>query len=788
MKEANIFLNQAKIKEHQRQVIFLGLQIGFNSIQIPESRRQAIKNLTAPTNKKELQSTLGFLNFFRMFIPYYSTLATGMLNSINKFDKDQVLKSFRATQAALLKSLVLTPIDVGLPVHVISDASMYATGAVVYQKGEDHRTKIIGCYSHKLTETQGRYSATERELVGIIVALLSVEGMLLTPQIIVHTDHQPLIYAYQQINSNLRLTRLFAKISEYPYRLHYIKGEFNIADVLSRLTKGDSNFQHMIDNLLHVDNQEDTQADEQTTEDMDSRDSDEVNSPTLSTDVTTTSTTRKSPRSIYDLTDEDIQYILSSSSSFDEEWNAFIRENIVCKDKESIWVRIDEKLLTYIPKTGAIPILKAIHEKYHSSPRVVENNFLEKGYFNPELRLLSTSICAECPNCDVFKTWKGINNELAPFRQETAVGTIIHVDHIELRVGSGEAKYVFVLSELITGYIILFPTLRISLTHTANSLLQAAMIFPTLTTVISDNHSIFRSQQLAHILEPYGINFKHGPSYYPQANGFVERRNHDVKTLLRDLSFKPFASQITEERFVPWSKYVLLASMIYNLTKNIYGFSPYYLLTGNKKVTVDSLQKIKIDLRSPSLAKPKFGVVLKDTESQDPIASVVERALNKDNGIYTLDSSTFIEKEIIDTRLFQIENNDSTRAENIKAKSHTRNLKKILYDRYANKTYYTPGELVLIKNIKQHKMEPFAAGPYIVSARIGNFTYKLRKVDARKDEPSTFNISRLIPAFSFMGSPIRALSDYRYDIYKGEKRLTNKLKAGDTEQNFSKGE
>jgi Reverse transcriptase (RNA-dependent DNA polymerase) len=57
------------------EVNFLGTVISHNSVHMDPLKADAIQNWTAPTKKKDLQSFLGFANFYRRFVRNFALIA-----------------------------------------------------------------------------------------------------------------------------------------------------------------------------------------------------------------------------------------------------------------------------------------------------------------------------------------------------------------------------------------------------------------------------------------------------------------------------------------------------------------------------------------------------------------------------------------------------------------------------------------------------------------------------------------------------------------------------------------
>ena len=84
LKEANIKLKIAKCKFFTTEVNFLGYRISTDGMKMDEGRSEAIKKMPAPKNKKQLQSFLGAVNYFRIFIANCAKIAEPLYKLLRK--------------------------------------------------------------------------------------------------------------------------------------------------------------------------------------------------------------------------------------------------------------------------------------------------------------------------------------------------------------------------------------------------------------------------------------------------------------------------------------------------------------------------------------------------------------------------------------------------------------------------------------------------------------------------------------------------------------------------------
>ena len=65
------------------EILILGVVIGQGQVQIENNKVKAVKKWNTPTKIKEVESFLGFANFYRRFIKNFSYMAR-LLNELKK--------------------------------------------------------------------------------------------------------------------------------------------------------------------------------------------------------------------------------------------------------------------------------------------------------------------------------------------------------------------------------------------------------------------------------------------------------------------------------------------------------------------------------------------------------------------------------------------------------------------------------------------------------------------------------------------------------------------------------
>ncbi|KAJ9514191.1 hypothetical protein QJQ45_002279 [Haematococcus lacustris] len=239
MRENKFYAKLAKCEFNKTQLAFLGHIVGSKGIAVVPAKVQVVKEWPTPRNLKDLQAFLGLANYFRRFIPNFSSLAAPLTNLTSKqvaaaYDWEHFggseLEAFDGLKEALCSAPVLALPDFSKPFVVCTDASLVGTGGVLMQDG-----RPIAYTSKKMSPAETRYATGEQELLGIIRAVREwrcyLDGAV---DVTILTDHNPLIYLQTQPNLSRRQVRWMEELSRYKYEIKYIPGATNVADPISR--------------------------------------------------------------------------------------------------------------------------------------------------------------------------------------------------------------------------------------------------------------------------------------------------------------------------------------------------------------------------------------------------------------------------------------------------------------------------------------------------------------------------------------------------------------------------
>jgi len=236
---AGIKFNPDKCRVKKRKIEYFGRVISSNGVEPCQKKVNAILQLASPTNKQELQSFFGTVNFMSTFIPNLSK-KTHLMRGLLKKDVHFVWTSdmqqeFETIKQVIANAVSLTHFDPNKPAVIETDASLKGLGAVLIQDG-----RPVRFLSKSLTQTEMEYSNIERELLAVLFACEKLHVYVFGRTIYVNTDHKPLESIFQKPISLAppRLQRMLLRLRMYNLEVKYVgASSVLLADTLSRLVK-----------------------------------------------------------------------------------------------------------------------------------------------------------------------------------------------------------------------------------------------------------------------------------------------------------------------------------------------------------------------------------------------------------------------------------------------------------------------------------------------------------------------------------------------------------------------
>ena len=241
LQENALYASLQKSSFYVTHVTFLGFVISPIGISMDPFKVKAITEWKSPKNLKELQSFLGFANFYRRFIPQFAQIAiplTALLRKDTAFHWSSLHDiAFTTLKSHFTSSPVLAHYDPSKVCVVETDASDFAQGAVLSQPDDEGILHPIAFWSRKFAPAELNYEIYDKELLAIKNAFEEWRAYLIGTQkpIQVITDHKNLEYFMSTKKLNRRQVRWSLFFSDFNFTITYRPGSLQTqADALSR--------------------------------------------------------------------------------------------------------------------------------------------------------------------------------------------------------------------------------------------------------------------------------------------------------------------------------------------------------------------------------------------------------------------------------------------------------------------------------------------------------------------------------------------------------------------------
>src|SRR5271155_23155 len=239
--ENELYLKPKKCEFEKSRIDYLGLIISAGQVEMDPTKVRGVADWPKPKTVKEVQSFLGFINFYRRFIHDFARVA----RPLHELTRKTVVWNWTSKEQAAfeeLKGLVMsTPILVfpreDKPFLLEADASDFATGAVLSQEGSDGKLHPVGYMSQSLSAVERNYEIHDKEMLAIMLGLEEwrhfLEGAKCKFEII--TDHKNLEYFRSAQKLNRRQARWSLYLSRFDFTLTHKPGKTMLkVDSLSR--------------------------------------------------------------------------------------------------------------------------------------------------------------------------------------------------------------------------------------------------------------------------------------------------------------------------------------------------------------------------------------------------------------------------------------------------------------------------------------------------------------------------------------------------------------------------
>jgi hypothetical protein len=242
MRNHKLYLRPEKCEFEKTRIEYLGIIISHNKVEMDPVKTAGVADWPTPSNKKEVQSFVGFVNFYRQFILGFYHHARALFDLTMK-DVRFIWGLPQADSFMKLKELItLAPVLVlpnnDLPFRLEADSSGIATGTVLpQQQVDDNVWHPVAFLSKALKPVERNDEIHDTEMLAIIRGLEEwryyLEGARHPVEI--WTDHKNLEYFRVAQKVNRQQARWSLYLSRFDFTLHHKPGRsMGKPDTLSR--------------------------------------------------------------------------------------------------------------------------------------------------------------------------------------------------------------------------------------------------------------------------------------------------------------------------------------------------------------------------------------------------------------------------------------------------------------------------------------------------------------------------------------------------------------------------
>jgi len=169
--KASLYDKAEKCEFYSELVEYLAYILSLSGLTISDNKIKIIQDWLEPKKVKDIQSFLGFANFYRRFIFNYLDIVIPLTRLTRKdipwkFDSS-CQDAFNSLKKAFTSALILTHWISDAQLIVETDASDYALAAILSIVNEDNEVHPVAFHSCTFTTVELNYDTHDKELLAI---------------------------------------------------------------------------------------------------------------------------------------------------------------------------------------------------------------------------------------------------------------------------------------------------------------------------------------------------------------------------------------------------------------------------------------------------------------------------------------------------------------------------------------------------------------------------------------------------------------------------------------------
>lgn len=486
-------LNISKCEFGVPELTFLGHLVTPQGLKPLPEKVDAVRQYKLPETVSALRKFLGFINFYRRFVPHAADhqllLHDFLKGSRKKRDSriinwtPQAIQAFEKCKQALADTTLLAHPAPSSPLALHVDASDFAIGGALHQV-VNSELQPLGFFSRKLSTAEVKYSAYDRELLAAFATVKHFRHMLEGREFTIYTDHKPLTYAFHQKGDKCspRQARQLDFLSQFTTDIKHVPGIQNIpADVMSRISA--------ICTPSPIDYRVIAEA--------------QVSDPELASLLTSNASLQ-------------LTKIILPNCDYE----------ITCDMSTGV-------ARPYIPKDYRLHVFTAMHNLAHPGARRTAD-LIRKRFVWPSVSSDTAKWAKHCLACQKSKIHRHTKSPLSTFREPSQRFDHVHLDLVGPLPPSNGYTYCMTMIDRFTRWPEAQPLKDITAETVAEAFFTCWVSrYGTPATVSTDQGRQFEASLFQALTKFLGTHRSRTTSYHPQANGMIEEFHRPLKTAIK---------------------------------------------------------------------------------------------------------------------------------------------------------------------------------------------------------------------------------------------------------------
>ena len=521
LEQFGLVVNPAKCIFGVQQLEFLGHIISAAGSAPTQEKIEAVQNFPTPATVGDLLVFIGMLQFYNKYLPKINLVLRPLFDEIagkKKAEKvnwsEHLDHSFQQAKSALSSATLLSHPKLNAITALTTDASDHGAGAVLEQY-VDKQWVPLAFFSKKFRPAQTKYSAYDRELLAIHLAIRHFRYFLEGRNFTVFTDHKPISLAITKKAEAATAiqSRWLSAISSFTTDIRHVQGKDNpVADALSRHSPP-------------------SPPPPPTPATPDNKGQLLTSSATVSnsaTDLPALAVAQENDQSLQ-------QFVLNYTGTKLKLCPVKLPDS----DRKVICEMSRAAPRPLVPDALRRPITLQLHGLSHPGSKAT-TRLVKERFFWPNMAKEIKATTSTCVACQRAKTLRHYTAPAEFIAMPGARFQHIHIDIVGPLPPSQGCSHLLTIVDRFTRWPEAIP---VPDTNTA-TLCQALQFhwisrFGPPLQMTSDRGAQFTSAMWSHMSESLGIRLSATTAYHPNSNGMVERMHRRLKEALKSRLTSP---------------------------------------------------------------------------------------------------------------------------------------------------------------------------------------------------------------------------------------------------------